>query len=161
MPAGDLAAFLENPANTGVIVSLLMDDGVNSRISSLLGDRYLQFRNVEEGILLVLTDRRPGGSPPTLREFEERLIMYQTRGFHEVGRDGDEQTGELECSRCMAISRPGSTRCNSCRSTQLERATIPSTLTLALGIEPADRTNEELLETIWKNSIFLSTGNPE
>jgi hypothetical protein len=161
MSGGDLADFLDQFADTERLVSLLMKKGIHDRIESLVGDRHLAYKNEGNGILTVLTDLSPGGKTNSLQEFEERLIMYQARGFHEVGRGGEVPTGEFECRECMAISGPGSDRCTSCESAGLERATIPSTLTLILHVDPEGRTNEELLDLIWGNSTYLTTNDPE
>jgi hypothetical protein len=138
-----------------------MERGIHHRIESVMRDRHLAFGAGDTGLKIVLTDMSPGGKTNTLQEFEERLIMYQTRGFREVGRGGGVPTGEFECRDCMAISSTGSDHCASCGSADLQRASVPGSLTLVLQIDVGDRSNEELLDLVWRNSTYLSTDDPE
>jgi hypothetical protein len=161
MPGEKLADFLDQVASPDRLVSLLMERGIHHRIESIMRDRHLAFGADEAGLKIVLTDLCPAGNTNTVQEFEEKLIMYQTRGFREVGRGDVIPTGELECRECMAISVPGSDRCMSCGSADLESANIPRSLTLTLQIDAGERTNEELLDLVWRNSTFLTTDDPE
>ena len=161
MPGEKLVDFLEQVANPGRLASLLMERGVHHRIESVMRDRHLAFGAGETGLKIVLTDMSPGGNTNTVQEFEERLIMYQTRGFREVGRGDVIPTGELECRECMAISVPDSGRCKSCGSADLESASVPRSLTLTLQIDVGEGTNEELLDLAWRSSTFLTTDDPE
>ena len=161
MPGEKLVDFLDQIASPGRLASLLMESSIHHRIESIMRDRYLAFGAGETGLKIVLTDIKPGGKTNTLQEFEERLIMYQTRGFKEVGRGDDIPTGELECRECMAISVPGSDRCTSCGSADLVSASVPRSLALTLQIDSGERTNEELLDLVWKSSTFLTTDDPE
>jgi hypothetical protein len=161
MPGEKLANFLDEVASPERLVSLLMDREIHNRIESVMRDRHLVFGTGDNGLKIVLTDMSPGGKTSTLQEFEERLIMYQTRGFSEVGRGDSISTGEFECRDCMAISSPGTERCTSCGSADLEGASIPGSLTLALQIDIEERSNEELLDLVWRNSTYLSTDDPE
>ena len=161
LPREDLASFLEQPANPDRIVSLLLNEAIHRRLEHLLDDRKLTFGIDDLGVTITLEDHRPGGASGTLQEFEERLIRYQSDGYQEVDRGGEAPTGELECHECLAIMDPDSLSCRSCGSNRLDGATIPSTLTLIQRVVPAGRTNEELLDLIWRESSFLTTGDPE
>lgn len=151
MPEGqDLEDFLLSPAQPDLIVSHLRRRSISGILESLLGGRRVDFHDEDDGIEIVLTDLRPGGNQRSLVTFEEKMMVFMTRGFAEVSRSGQVESAEMECGICLGIIPAGRNRCPSCGSAALQRGTMPKSVTYS-HLEPAaGRSNEELLERLWE-----------
>ena len=151
IPEGqDLEDFLLSPAQPDLIVSHLRRRSISAIVESLLGDRRVHFRRREDGIEIELTDLRPGGSERSLVTFEEKMMIFMTRGFAEISRSGQVESAEMECGTCLGIIPAGRNCCLSCGSAAVQRGTIPKSVTYS-HLEPAaGRSNEELLGRLWE-----------
>lgn len=156
LPGEDLEEFLCSPADTERLTNILRTKIVSQHIKALFTSRIIRFNNADDGIEIEIMDLRPGGSSGTIREFEERLIMFLAKGFEEFQRQGSNPTRELECQRCMKILPPSSTKCGSCGSTNLKGATIPASISLRNLEHATGRTNGELLDRIWELANYLA-----
>lgn len=147
---GSLVDFLSSCTDPEKLAQTLEGRIVSPFLLARMDHLILHFRPVEDGMEIRVTDFSLGGKPPSLREFEERLILLFSKGFEEVGREGLLQTDELECQECLKILPPNLQVCNSCHSKNLARGTIPNSITL-MHLEPwKELTNEEFLDRIWQ-----------